>query len=180
MSSTYDRLVAYARETALLSSVEGLVYWDEQTGLPAKAGAYRAEQGAYLAGIVHRRRTASEVGEWLEELADSELAADPTTDAGCVITQMKRRRDKLVKVPAALVEEIARTGSQSHHAWAAARKADDFASFQPWLEKMLDLRRQQAAAIGFAKDGSPYDVLLDEYEPGETAESVAPGAGRLA
>ncbi len=179
MPTAYDRLVAYARETALLSSIEGLVYWDEQTGLPAKAAAYRAEQGAYLAGKVHRRRTAPEVGEWLEELADSELASDPASDSGCVITQIKRRRDKLVKVPAALVEEIARTGSQSHHAWAAARKADDFSSFQPWLEKMLDLRRQQAAAVGFAEGGSPYDALVDEYEPGETAESVAQVLGGL-
>ena len=168
---SYEKLVAHARETALLHSVAGLVFWDEQTYLPAKAGAYRAEQHACLAGLIHRRRTAPAVGDWLEELAAGPLAEDPTSESGCVIAYLKRRRDKLVRQPAELVEEISRTASKSHHAWAAARKADDYASFRPWLEKMIELRRAQAEAIGY--DQTPYDALLDEYEPGESTENVA-------
>ncbi|CAL1151160.1 unnamed protein product [Cladocopium goreaui] len=168
--ATFERLVAHARETALLTSISGLVEWDEQTYLPRAGADYRAEQSAYLAGLVHRRNTAPEVGDWLAELRDSPLAADPASEAGCVIRQLSHRYERQTRLPAELVEAIARTSSQAQHAWVAARKADDFESFRPWLEKTLKLQREQAAAFGFER--SPYDALLEEYEPGETAESV--------
>jgi carboxypeptidase Taq len=52
-----------------------------------------------------------------------------------------------------------------------ARKNEDFVAFRPLLERIIYLRRQQAEAVGYAK--TPYDALLDDYEPGETTEEVA-------
>ncbi len=169
-NKSYAELIGNFREIAILSSIEGLMFWDQMTYLPSKASAYRSEQSAYLAGMIHNRRTDARVGDWLNELADSPLAEDLSSDNGCNIYHLKRRYDKLVKIPTDLVEEIARTSGQSHQAWVAARKADNFTEFQPWLEKMLSLRKQQAEAIGY--DATPYDALLDEYEPGETTAGV--------
>lgn len=169
-NKTYAELTGHFREIALLSSIEGLMFWDQLTYLPSKASDYRSEQAAYLAGTIHQKRTDSRVGDWLEELADSPLAQDLSTESGCNIHHLQRRYDKLVKIPTALVEEIARTSGQSHLAWVAARKENNFAGFQPWLEKMLSLRQQQAQAIGY--EATPYDALLDEYEPGETTAGV--------
>lgn len=168
--SALEKLRAHARETALLSSINGLVEWDEQTHMPPAGAEWRAEQGAYLAGLIHRRNTAPERGEWLAELRDSDEAKDPEGDGGCLAREMSRTYERETKLPADLVEEVARVASQSHHAWAAARKADDFSKFQPSLEKMLNLQRQRAEAFGY--EDSPYDALLEEYEPGETGESV--------
>jgi carboxypeptidase Taq len=53
-------------------------------------------------------------------------------------------------VPNDLVEEISRHTSLSNAAWVEARQKDDFAHFAPFLKKMLDLRRQEAAALGYA------------------------------
>ncbi|MEO1065618.1 MAG: hypothetical protein AAFZ07_29765, partial [Actinomycetota bacterium] len=74
-------------------------------------GSTQADASALLALGRHIR-------SWLEELAQSDLAADPESDAGCVVRQLKRRRDKLARLPQDLVEETARTASASHHAWA--------------------------------------------------------------
>ena len=56
-------------------------------------------------------------------------------------------------------------------AWVEARANNDFALFRPLLEKTYQLKRQQAAAIGYAE--CPYDALLDDFEPGETTANVA-------
>ncbi len=168
--SAFDKLRAHTRETALLNSVSMVVEWDEQTHMPPAAGAWRAEQMAYLAGMIHKRNTAPELGGWLAELRDSDEAADPAGDVGATVRELSRKHDRETRLPQDLVEETARVGSQSHHAWAGARKADDFSQFLPWLEKTLDLQRRRADALGY--EGSPYDALLEEYEPGETAESV--------
>ena len=170
LPSTYDRLCAHARELALLRSTQALLEWDERTKLPPAAGAYRAEQVSYLAGLIHRQQTAPQVGEWLAELADGPLAADPHSDSGTVIRNLKRDYDKKAKLPQPLVEELARLSVLGQQLWAEVRKADDFARFRPLVERMVELKRQEAAAIGF--DDTPYDPLLDDYEPGETTANV--------
>ena len=62
----YRQLCQHVRETALLASLEELAGWDERTYLPTAASAFRADQMTLLAGMVHRRRTAPQSGEWLE------------------------------------------------------------------------------------------------------------------
>src|SRR5206468_908351 len=47
---------------------------------------------------------------------------------------------------------------------------NDFKSFEPWLGKVVGLKRREAEAIGYRE--SAYDALLDEYEPGATAAEI--------
>ncbi len=168
---TLDKLCAHARETALLQSVAELLGWDERTKMPPAAGAYRAEQMTYLSSLVHRRQTDPQLGDWLAELAASDLASDPHSDAGATIREMRREYDKLVKLPQKLVEELTRASVLGQQAWVEARKNDDFATFAPILERIVGLKQQQADAIGYAD--CPYDALLDDFEPGETTKNVA-------
>src|SRR6266850_7799601 len=171
LQATYDRLCAHAREAAILNSMQGLLGWDERTKLPPAGGEYRAEQMSFLAGLIHKKQTAPEVGEWLAELIDSPLAADRHSQAGADIVNLKRDYDRKTKLPQALVEELAKLSVLGQQLWVEARKANDFARFRPLLERTLELKRQEAAAIGF--DDQPYDALLDEYEPGAKTVEVA-------
>jgi len=168
--ASYQNLCAHARELGLLQSTRALLEWDERTKLPAAGGDYRAEQVSYLAGVIHGRQTAPEVGIWLAELLDSPLAADPHSDTGAVIHNLKRDYDKKSKLPQSLVEELARLSVLGQQVWVVARSASDFARFRPILEKTVKLKRDEADALGY--DDTPYDPLLDDYEPGETTANV--------
>jgi carboxypeptidase Taq len=169
--AAYESLIAHTRDTAKLASIHGLLEWDERTKMPPAAGEYRAEQISYLAGEVHKRQTDARVGEWLAQLADSPLAADPHSDAGTVIRQLRRQYKKKTKLPQALVEELSRTAVLGQQTWVEARKADSFAAFKPILEKTLKLKREEAAALGY--DATPYDALLDDYEPHAKTSEVS-------
>ena len=50
--------------------------------MPPAAGEYRAEQMTLLSGMIHRRETDPQLGEWLSELADSPLLKDPHGNTG--------------------------------------------------------------------------------------------------
>jgi carboxypeptidase Taq len=167
---TYALLCHHVHEATMLASIQELLEWDERTKMPLAGGAYRADQAAYVAGLVHQKQTAPVMGEWLMSLAEGPLAVDPTSDTGAVIKHLRHDYDKKTRLPQALVEELTRTGVQGQQIWAIARKANDFASFRPILEKMLGLKKQEAAALGFTT--TPYDPLLDDYEPGETTANV--------
>jgi carboxypeptidase Taq len=167
--STFDRLCDHTREVALLKSTQALLEWDERTKLPKAGGEYRAEQVSHLAGLIHRQQTEPAIGEYLAELLESPLAADRHSETGTTIFNLKRDYDQKTKLPQALVEELARTAVLGQQIWADARKANDFARFQSILEKTIELKKQEAAALGY--DDVPYDALLDEFEPGaKTAE----------
>jgi carboxypeptidase Taq len=167
----WNSFVAYQQETAMMESIQSLLTWDERTGMPVQAAEYRAEQVAYLAGKIHERRTASCLGEWLQILTQSPAVLDdPHGDQGASIRETLRQYNKQSKLPQKLVEALTRAEVLGQQAWVKARQENDFSAFQPFLENNLALRREQADAIGF--ESSPYDVLLDDYEPGETAANL--------
>jgi len=168
----YREVCDHARQTALLRGVDALLGWDERCMLPPAAGPYRAEQMTLLSGLLHRRMTDADYGRRLADLATSELAADPHSDTGANIRRLQRIYDKKVRLPQSLVEELTRATVLGQQAWVEARQKNDFPAFRPFLEKIFQLKRDEAAALGYT--GSPYDPLLDDYEPEATAAAVQP------
>ncbi len=148
MPQVFDRVCGHSRQTALLTSVDALLGWDERCLMPHAAGEYRAEQMTLLAGMIHDRQTDPRLGDWLAELAASPLAADPQSDTGVTIRQLKRQYDKKVKLPKTLVEELARATVRGQQVWQEARLKKNFALFQPHLEQIVALKHQQAEALG--------------------------------
>ena len=167
----YEQACNYARQTALITSIGALLDWDEHVNLPVSAGDYRAEQITFMIGMIHQRWIDKQFGDWLETLAADPLTADPNADAAIVVRHLKRQRDKKVKLPQSLVEELTRTAVLGQLAWQEARRQDDFAKFRPFLEKMISLKKQQAEALGYAEH--PYDALLDEFEPEARTSEIA-------
>ncbi|MEO1007868.1 MAG: carboxypeptidase M32 [Planctomycetota bacterium] len=167
----YADLCAYQRTSATLGSVAALLGWDQETYMPPGGGPARAEQQAMLAGLMHQRSTAGELGDLIAACENGAASVLDDTQRASV-REMRRDYDRATKLPQDLVEELARTGSQAQDVWKDARKASDFATFAPWLEKMVDLSRQKADCYGFEAGGERYDALLDEYEPGATADQI--------
>lgn len=167
----YEDLRRYAGRTALLGSIEELLGWDERTLMPPANASHRAEQMTLISGMIHQRWTDQRLGELLDELAQNPLADDEHSDSGTTIRRLRHERNKKVKLPQALVEEITRSAVMGQNAWQQARQDDDFPAFRPWLERTVELKRQEAQALGYEE--CAYDALLDDYEPGERTSNVA-------
>jgi carboxypeptidase Taq len=157
--------MAFQRDTEALAQVAGRLGWDQETMMPGGAGPQRAEEHGAMASILHARRTDPRVGDWLEaaEAGDDVAAAN--------LRHIRRSFDRATKVPARLATELAQATSRTHRIWAKARAEEDVAAFLPMLQQVLDLRREEAAAI--AGNADPYDALLDDYEPGATGASLS-------
>jgi len=170
MNDTYSALCCHVRETATLASVQSLLGWDERTLMPTAGGKHRAEQMKLLAGMIHQRSVDPRIGQWLSELAGSDLAADPHSDAGATIRLVQREYDKKRKLPQELVVALTEATVVGQQQWDAARRAKDFAAFLPALTRIVELKREEADALGYEE--SIYDPLLDDYEPGEKTSNV--------
>ena len=162
--TAFEELMAFQRETEALGQIAGRLGWDQETMMPDGAVDQRADEHAAMANVLHARRVDPRLGEWLE-------TADAPDDAGrAAIRLIRRSYERTQKVPASLAAELARTTSKAHRAWAEARNDEDVASFLPVLERVVQLRREEATAL--ADGGSLYDALLDDYEPGGSSDTI--------
>src|SRR5438094_1525063 len=169
-NQTYAELIRRIKEHSLLGSCASVLGWDERTYMPRKGSAHRAEQMALLARMTHEMLTAPEIGRLLGELEASALVREKDSVPAVNIREIRRAYDRAVKLPKELVEELARVTTRAQQIWQEARQANDFAAFQLWLEKIIHLKRQEAAAVGYQQ--VPYDALLDEFEPGASTAEV--------
>ena len=169
-ADAYADLLARSRETAVLGSCSAVLGWDQQTYMPPAGTAFRGEQLALLAGLTHAKATDPVIGELLSAVEGSDVVADPDSDAAANVRELRHGYDRAVKLPQRLVEELARVTTAAQQAWQDARARNDFPTFRPHLERILDLKREEADAVGHG--GQRYDALLDEYEPGATTAEV--------
>jgi len=168
-----DALRARMHELKDLGGILGLLTWDQETYLPSKAGPARAAQLATLQGLYHQRLVAPEVGDWLERAERGELDADTRA----MLKVFRRERDHAVGVPESLVRALAEAQSTGLETWRQARSERRFDRFAPALTRLLELRREQADAIGHG--GERYDALLDHFEPEMTTARLLPVLERL-
>ncbi|MCI0722991.1 MAG: carboxypeptidase M32 [Acidobacteria bacterium] len=147
-----------------LNGAASVLGWDQQTYMPPGGAAARAEQLATLGRLAHEALISDQVGELLEGAAAEVAGSGADSDESCLLRVVRRDYEKARKVPPALVAEIARATSLGMEIWVRARKESHFPSFQPALQRILDLHRDLAQCLGFEE--SPYDALLDQYEPG--------------
>jgi len=169
-SQTYEKLTKRIREYQTLGACGSLLSWDEHTIMPQKGAEFRSEQLSLIAGMVHERSTAPEIGDLLGELQNSDLATRPEAPEAVNIREVSREFQKGRKLSKEFVEELTLVTSQGQHAWKKAREKKDFSLFLPYLEKVIALKIKQAETYGYEQDR--YDALIDDYEPGATFESV--------
>ncbi len=166
-SATYARFIRQVQDIFAATSIGGVLEWDQETYMPAKGAETRALQLALIAGASHEKLISDEFGRLLEQV-EAEGDDDPVVATN--VRELRRTRDRKVKLPTDLVREIAATVVLAKEAWAKARQTSKFSQFAPHLEKLLDLQRQVAERIGYTTE--PYDALMDEFEPGARAAEV--------
>jgi len=161
--TAYTELEARFRRLGAVEEAIAMLHWDAAAMMPVGGAAARAEQLGTLRGIAHQLLTASQI-------ADRLAAAEADADAlgawqRANLREMRRRWRHAAAVPSDLVEASSHARSESESVWRAARPADDFAMALPGLEHVLALTRETAAAKAEAFGTSPYEALLDQYEP---------------
>lgn len=170
MNATYADLKQRLGEIWDLNKIGWLLGWDQSTMMPKGGGRARAEQSATITKLSHQLFTSDEIGRLLSELESYEASLPRESDEASLIRVSRQDWEKSRRVPAELAAEIARAGAAGYQAWVKARAADDFKSFLPFLETMIELKRRYVEC--FPDVTEPYDALLDDYERGLTAAEV--------
>lgn len=174
-----DRLTAKLRSIHHLRDAAAVLSWDQETYMPPGSGDIRAEQLATLQTLAHdqfvSRAMEDLLGSFIDPAKgtlrpDQAASLDPSTQA--LLRETWRDFSRAKKLPSHFVNTLERESSLAQQVWVRARKTNDFQLFLPNLERLIGLKRQEAEYLGYS--GSPYDALLDTYEPGATVAQLRP------
>ncbi len=173
--TSYERLTKVMNTVVDLGAAASVLGWDQETFMPDGAVEARAEQLATLSGLQHHHMVNDEAQAAVEAVR-VDLASLPERKRR-VAEMFIRDHERDLKLPESFVLDMARTASLAQDAWKRAKAKSDFTVFQPLLEKIVDLKRQESSILGGGEH--PYDAMLDTYEPGLTTAQLTPVFDRL-
>jgi carboxypeptidase Taq len=165
-----DAFRSYVKTMKSYEEAIGLMYWDLRTGAPKKGMAMRSETIGELSNVHFRMSVSEQMGEFLEELTSPEANEQLDEVTRRMVEECKKDYDRNKKIPPELNQEYVVLTSQSETAWEEAKHNDDFASFEPYLTKVVGMLQQFIELWGY--EGHKYNTLLDQYEPGMTVDKL--------
>ena len=177
--ATLEPLTTKLLEITRINSAASVLSWDQETHMPAGGGEARAEQIAVLQGIAHDKLVAPDIERFLAATVDPTTgqAIDQPGDlwdepSRSLLREIWRDFSRAKKLPSDFVIRLSRETSLAQQVWAEAKEQNNFRRFLPNLRTVLALKREEAEYLGFKT--SPYDALLDVYEPGSTIATLRP------
>ncbi len=172
--SSYKKLMEKAKNLFILQSAAAIVHWDMETKMPPKAIKLRSLQLAMLSRIGHKMSTDPEIGGLLEDIMKHPEYERLNAVQKRNMYLIKKHYDEQTKLPEELVVEIARQEAIAVDAWKKAKAAKNFSMFKPELEKIVELKKKAAEILMEVKEtATPYDALIDIFEPKMTAETIS-------
>lgn len=162
----FDTLTRHFARIDAIEGAQAILHWDAAAMMPRGGAGARADQLATLSVIRHELLTDPRMAAWLDAAEAQPLDAWQAAN----VHEIRRHWRHATAVPAALVEALSKAGSDCEMTWRTARAANDWEGLRPKLEVVVDLVREKAAVKAEALGVSPYEALLDQFEPdGRTA-----------
>ena len=153
-----------------LSHALSMLRVDEAVQMPAGGGEKRAEAVATLAGMYHEEATSPRIGEWIAAAKGEAL----NEDQQAALREFERQYINMTCLPTEFVQRQTEATMRSEQMWRALRPTGDWAGFQPALEGVVAMVREEAGLRAAVLKLDPYDALMEQYDPGNRAADIAP------
>lgn len=159
-----DLLTRYKSISSMTHTV-ALLQWDLEINMP-EAGATARGQAQSEIDLLRQKMTLELAGlvqkaDNLKDLNDAEKG---------IVRVAKRELDYFEKVPAKLVKELNKAAIEATIPWREARQKSNFSIFKTQLERVTELKKEEAHCLN--PSGSPYNALLDLSEEGLTTSDL--------
>lgn len=169
---SYQKLHEHFGRLGDLEHIAAILQWDEAVMMPAAAGAQRAEAMATLKRTMHALLVDPALPEFFAAAQQQATAGELDDWQSANLREMGHIHRRATCLPEDLVAARSKAQLLSEQAWRRLRADNDWASFLPMLKEVVALEREAAAILGEHLSLSPYDALMDEYEPGARAEQI--------
>ena len=172
MGNQYNTLLNKIHQLHDLEKVAQLLVWDREVNMPPMGAAGRTQQISTLQQMIHSMGTSDEMGALIEQAADEVQSEGHPYDSveASLIRFVTRGYAEGKKFPAEHIARITEVSGAAMPVWAKARQENDFPSFAPYLDQVIELSQEQAEILGY--EDEKYDALINQYERGVKTADV--------
>ena len=163
LTPSYDALTTTWLRLYRLGHLQSIAGWDQAANMPPKGNTARGQALAEIAMLTHGMRTDPALRNHLARAKDEALSDAQRAN----LREIERDWFRANALPAELVERRALATSRCEYAWRTQRKANDWTGFAVNLKSVLEVGREEARHLAEKSGLSPYDALIDRYEPGK-------------
>lgn len=160
-----EKIRKHLEEYSYLKSIQSLLHWDMETMMPSGAIEDRAKRLSYVQGKLHSHITGKKYQALLEDATQSKLK--PLEKK--LLKELRYDYELQAALPLKHVMELSHATAIATHAWAEARKKDDWKSFSAHLGKLIALKKKEAT---FYKAKKPYDALIRLHDREYSSEKI--------
>ncbi|MGB0359864.1 MAG: carboxypeptidase M32 [Endozoicomonas sp.] len=168
MSQAYHQLVKRFQKIYRLQHLGAIAGWDLATNMPPGGSEARNSALAELNTLLHQLITDKDVGDWMKK-AESEVTDHDTRRS---LEEMAIEYNKSIIIPDDLIRAQTLTSNKCEYAWRTQRAENDWMGFSKNLEEVVKLSREEANIRAISSNISPYNALLELYEPGVNTEQL--------
>lgn len=143
--------------------------FDGATIAPEHGAAARGEALAALSGAHHALLTSDSSRALVHDLAKAVARGNVTGQLADEVRVLARDQREASAIPTKEEEAWTRLTCEADAVWHKAKLANDWASFEAYVDRIVETAKRHAGYLDSSKD--PYDVLLDQYERGLTSKA---------
>ncbi|OOQ68332.1 carboxypeptidase M32 [Vibrio parahaemolyticus] len=166
--NAFTKLVEHSKKVANFGHLLEIVGWDQAAVMPSGGAEARSNAMAELEVHIHSLMTQPHLEDLFAQAEEETLA----TQERAMLREMKREWQLANLLPESLVQASSLAGSKCEHAWRTQRSNNDWAGFEKNWAEVVKLSQEEAQIRADANGTTPYDAMLNVYEPGTTSASL--------
>ena len=167
---SFDRLDQLCRRLDALDHAQAMLGVDEAVMMPEGSGAARAAAMAEIAALQHETATQPAVADWLASAEARETAPDRVA----ALAEFRRVHRNLTCLSSDFVARQVKARMAAEQLWRGLRARNDWQGFLPAFSEVVALAREEAARRAEVLQLSPYDALMEQFDPGNRTSDVTP------
>ncbi|MCG9724680.1 carboxypeptidase M32 [Vibrio brasiliensis] len=166
--SAFNQLIQHSKKISHFNHLAAICGWDQAAMMPSGGNQARSEAMAELSVHIHGLHTQPQLADWFAEAENESL----DTQQLATLRELKRQWSQANVLPESLVQAKSLAGSKCEHAWRSQRGENDWQGFEKNWAEVVKLSQEEAQIRAEANGLSPYDAMLDIYEPGTSSASL--------
>lgn len=171
MTAAYSELEKWFTKIHHFEHFQGLAHWDLNCYISKNGAESRSEAMGELASYISDLHTDPKLKPLIDEASKNVSELSPKQAAN--LREMTRIWKMENLLPKEFVERTEKLTSKAHLVWCESREKNDFLHFLPILKELVSNSREKAEyLLNGDKSRSPYEVLLQTFEPGMSLSSL--------